>query len=507
MRFSHSTVTAADIPYSPSVTISLLAPRGEVQAKPFETRGKQGARTRVTAMPPRIFRIGLLVLAAAFFVAGVPRRVSSGQAKVQNHANSGESHSEWFLVFPFENESRIANLDWLGEGLSELTAERLQDKHVNVLTRQDRLATLEKMGLPDSARFSHATLVKIATEADADALVYGRFQSDGKTATVEARVLQLNPPSLTPAFTVTGPAQDLLRMHARVTWQILCAIDRTSCPPEGANRDESSFSEPPPSLRPDALENFVRGLVASENDERLRLLREAARLEPTWDRPAFELGQIYYERRDCDSTLVWLSRVPPNRPDGALASFEAGVCHLERNDPRRAEAAFSGLLERARGGGPDSLPELPEIHNNLGVARLRLGKWNEASAEFERATALDEGEADYWFNLGIAKLVGKQAPTAAAPLERATNIDPDDKDMRALLIATLEAVGRKSDAAELRNVAGDTSKPAPALNIKDAAALTRMARLSRNFDRALLRPAAEPAGQATQKPEDNGAAK
>jgi tetratricopeptide (TPR) repeat protein len=461
----------------------------------------------VTAMPPRISRIGLLVLAAAVFVAGLPRCASAGQAKVQNHASSGESRSEWFLVFPFENESRVASLDWLGEGLSELTAERLQDKHVSVLTRQDRLATLEKMGLPDSARFSHATLVKIATEADADALVYGRFQSDGKTATIEARVLHLTPPSLSPAFSVTGSVQDLLRLHARLAWQILCAIDRTGCPPEGANRDESSFSEPPPSLRPDALENFVRGLISSENDVRLRLLREAARLEPNWDRPAFELGQIYYDRRDCDSTLVWLSRVPPNRPDGALASFDAGVCHLLRNDPQRAEAAFSGLLDRARGGGQDSLSELPEVHNNLGIARLRQGKWAEASTEFERATALDEEEADYWFNLGVAKLVGKQAPSAAAPLERATKIDPDDKDMRALLIATLESVGRKSDAAEMRNVAGETAKPTPVLNIKDVAAVARMARISRNVDRALLRPAAEVAGQPSQKPEDEGAAK
>jgi len=488
-------------------TLPLLQSSGGLFFK--AQRQRSGPRTRVIAMSPRIFRIGICVLTAAVSVAVLPRRASSGQAKAQNHTNSGESRSEWFLVFPFENESRIVNLDWLGEGLSELTAERLQDKHVSVLTRQDRLATLEKMGLPDSARFSHATLVKIATEADADALVYGRFHSDGKTATIEARVLHLSPPSLSPTFTATGPMQDLLRIHARLAWQILCAIDRTSCPPEGVNRDESSFSEPPSSLRSDALENFVRGLTASGNEERLRQLREAARLEPTWDRPAFELGQIYYDRHDCDSTLLWLSRVPPNRPDGALASFDTGVCHLLRNDPARAAAAFSGLLERARGGTPDSLPELPEIRNNLGVARLRQGKWNEASTEFERATTLDEEEADYWLNLGIAKLVGKQPPIAAAPLERASKIDPDDKDIRALLIATLESVGRKSDAAELRKVAGDASKPAPSLNIRDVSALTRMARISRNLDRALLRPgpAAEASGQPSQKPENGGAGK
>src|SRR6266853_1442501 len=62
---------------------------------------------------------------------------------------------------------------------------------------------------------------------------------------------------------------------------------------------------PPPSMRLEALENFIRGLTGSQDEERLRLLREAARLEPAWDRPAFELGQIYFMKRDCDSALVW----------------------------------------------------------------------------------------------------------------------------------------------------------------------------------------------------------
>ena len=127
--------------------------------------------------------------------------------------------------------------------------------------------------------------------------------------------------------------QDLLRAHARLTWKIIVrARSRSNARSRAPTRDESSFSEPPASLRLDALENFVRGLAGSQDEERLRLLREAARLEPAWDRPAFELGQIYFKRRDCDSALVWYSRVPPNRPDGPEASFATGVCHLARND-------------------------------------------------------------------------------------------------------------------------------------------------------------------------------
>ncbi len=438
-------------------------------------------------------------------------RAAPAQSKGDARSALAESRPETLLVFPFENESRMANLDWLGEGFSELTAERLEDRGVNVLSREDRLATLERMGLPDSARFSHATIVKIATEADADVVVYGRFQSDGKTATLEARVLHLNPPSLSQPLTETSAMQDLLRAQARLTWQILCTLDRKECPPQGANTDESSFSEPPASLRLDALENFVRGLAGSEDEERLRLLREAARLEPAWDRPAFELGQIYFKRRDCDSALVWYSRVPPNRPDGPEASFATGVCHLALNDAARADAAFSGLLERTRKTGEKaSLPELPEMHNNLGVARLRLGKWSDAGTEFERASALDPEEADYWVNIALAKLIGKHAAAAVAPLERARTIDPDDKGARALLIATLDSLGRSPEAAAIRAEATENADKQVQPNLQDATGLARLARVSRNLDRALLRPPGAapegqpPAGKGSRKIDSGG---
>ncbi len=465
-------------------------------------------------MPRRFFRIGLFIVCAAFGVAVVARPVMPGQTANAPRNNPAEGRSDTLLVLPFENDSRIPNLDWLGEGISEITAEHLQDHELYVLSRLERLTALEKIGLPDSARFSHATIVKIATEADADEVVFGKFVSDGKTVTMEARVFRISPPWLSPPYVQTSSMTDLLRAQARLSWQVLCAIEQKDCSREEANKDESSFSEPPPSLHLDALENFIRGVTGFEDEPRLRALREAARLEPSWDRPAFELGRIYFARHDCELALPWFSRVPPNRPDGAEASFDAGVCHLLRNDAIRAEAAFSGLLERTRSKDPgDQLPEFPEFHNNLGIARLYLGKWGEAAAEFERAAALEEEVPDYWMNLGIAKTAEKQPASAVTALGRASKLDPQDIGARTLLISVLESLGRSSDAAalraEMRNSAGP---PAPALP-QDPASLARQARVSKNFDRARLRPAADefvglpPRGKDTRKSDDGGGRK
>jgi tetratricopeptide (TPR) repeat protein len=461
-------------------------------------------------MPSSFFRIGIVTLCA--FLCAIAVAYPALSAQTAGTSSSAPTPGT-FLVFPFENQSRMANLDWVGEGLAEITSERLEDRGLSVFSREERLAVLEKIGLPDSARFSHATMVKIAGEADADEIIYGRFVSDGKTVTVEAQVLHLNPPRLSEAFTQTTSMDDLLRAHARLSWQLLCVITKRDCPFEGANRDESSFSEPPPSLHMDALENFVHGLTGTDDEARLRALREAARLEPAWDRPAYELGLIYFGRRDCESALPWFSRVPPNRPDGPEASFDTGVCHLLRNDPARAEASFSGLMERARSSDPkDQLPEMAEVHNNLGIARLHLGNSIEAAAEFERATALDADEPDYWINLGIARLAAKQAAAAVTPFERARNLAPDDKDARVLLISTLESVGRASDAAAILAAnpgdppqgAGHAAQAVP----QDPVALMHMARMSKEFDRSLLRSAGDdpglPSGKAARSSGDGG---
>ena len=462
-------------------------------------------------MLQRNFRINIFILFALFCCISTPGRARPEQVATGSRAATTESRPDTILIFPFQNDSKMANLDWLGEGLAELTAERFEDRGVDVLAREDRLSVLEKMGLPDSARFSHATIVKIATEADADAVIFGQFQYDGQKATIVARVLRLSPPSLSPAFTETSSMDDLLRAHARLTWKILCALNRQHCPSPGASLDESSFSEPPPSLRPEALENFIRGVTGSQDEERLRLLREAARLEPAWDRPAFELGRIYFKRKDCDSALVWYSRVPPNRPDGPEASFATGVCHLARNDATRAEATFSGLLDRThRIGEKDWIPEVPEMHNNLGVARLQIGKWNEAETEFERASALDPEEPDYWINIAIAKIIGKQAAAALTALDHARKIDPDDKEARILSIAALESLGRGAEAVPLRAEASENGDKPVIPNLQDGVALARMARVSRNFDRTLLRPGGEapegqsPAAKSPHKSDNSG---
>lgn len=451
-------------------------------------------------MPRRIVRIEVLFMLAA---AALPMGLAA-RGQEPHHAAAGARPGS-VLIFPFENGSKDANLDWLGEGLAELTAERFESRHVAVLTRQERLAALEKLGLPGSSTFSHATMIKVGGAADADQIVFGSFAYDGKRVALRARVLGLSPLDLSEEFEQAAAPDELLRAHARLAAQLLCVIERGACADQGAAAGEASFTEPPSTLTLETLQSFVRGEMAPDDEARLRLLREAARQEPAWDLAAFHVGQIYFERRDCESALPWLSRVPPDRPRGAEASFNAGVCHLIRNDDARAEASFSALIERAHSSDPaDAIPELAEARNNLGVARLRLGRWAEASAEFERATVLDAEEPSYWFNLGVARMAAGDPTAAADPLQHALSLDANDAEARRVLIAALEAAGRHDDA-EARRKEGPTSDAAhpPASVPKDPAELARLARITMRLDPAALRPPVET--PAAAQPGSSGA--
>ena len=247
-----------------------------------------------------------------------------------------------FLVFPFENDGASARLDWLCEGLEELTIQRLVRRRANKCTLMpDALRNLDRYGLPPAARFSHATMLRIGADLDADFVIFGKFTSDGKSLTVETRVLRVNPTALSAPVRETGPLDSLMELHTRVAWKLLAANDR------GFPLNLAEFSKLQRPLRLDAFEHYIRGLCsANDDDSRMRELRESARLEPDWPEPAFALGQAYFSR---DATATppcrgW-RRVP------AANSRATGSGFYHRGLPIAAKSAGQsrGSLSHAAG--------------------------------------------------------------------------------------------------------------------------------------------------------------
>ena len=388
------------------------------------------------------------------FLIGICLLAGAGQVFATQSANPKAAHSTLpqegiFLVFPFENAGAGPRLDWIGEGLEELTIQRLSAAGQQVYSHAGRLDEMDRYGLPNSAKLSRATMLHIGEEMDADYVVFGDYTSNGQTVTVNARLLRVNPVGLLPMVQETDSLPSLMDLHAKLAWRLLGSCDH------GYPLDFSQFSKLQRPLGLAAFEEYIRGLLANDDDARLRELKEAARLEPDWPEPAFALGEFYFQKNDCASALPWYAKIPPSDPQGVEATFASGVCRLRLNQPDQAEQIFDDLeqsIQRNVAAGAD----LPEILNNLAIARARQGDFPPALTALGRARDIDPDEDDYPFNLGLLALQQKDLATGETHFREAADREPDNPQDCAFLIYTLDKAGKKAEAAAQREAATET---------------------------------------------------
>ena len=435
------------------------------------------------------FSARFLILLVALLIFQFAPLAAQQSASTPRPGSPAASEPGTYLVFPFDNAGASPRMDWLGEGLEELTIERLSAAGEHVYSHAGRLAELERYGLPRSPRLSRATMLHVAEDLDADFVIFGRFTANGASLTVESRILTVNPARLLATIRETGTLGSLMDLHARLVWRTLSANNRHYA------LSLAEFTKRQRPLRLDAFEHYIRGLLASDDDARLRELREAARLEPEWLEPDFALGEAYFARHDCDSALPWYAHVPKSHDRFAESLFATGVCRLLQDQPDRAEEVFISLQETLKNNkvyGAD----LPEILNDLAVARARQGKRAAAQSDLRRAAELDPGEDDYPFNLGVLALQTNEPAAAAGYFHDAVEREPDNAEDRALLILSLEKAGNKTEADQERESANETfgpnGLPAIRLDAKNEA-LGQLNRIKTELDVAALRAVIEPA--------------
>src|SRR5262245_50209687 len=71
------------------------------------------------------------------------------------------------LVMPFENETREARYDWLGEGAASVLTEDLDALGAQALSREDRLRAFERLRVPATNKLSEATIIRVAQNVGA----------------------------------------------------------------------------------------------------------------------------------------------------------------------------------------------------------------------------------------------------------------------------------------------------------------------------------------------------
>lgn len=346
-------------------------------------------------------------------------------------------HGNTTLVLPFSNDSKDANLDWIGESISVTVRESLASRGLIVIGREDRLEALRRHSIRPGAVLTQASIIKIGATLDASQVIFGSFtlapargeQSRG-TVQITAQVLDLRRMAKGAALGASGPLEDLAAVQTRLGWQALHALAPKTTP------SEREFLAARPPVRVDAIENYIRGLLASSMDQKHRFFTTAARLEERFAQPRFQLGTIYWAKQEYRIAADWFEGVTPEHPRYREAQFLLGLSRFYLGDYNAAEEHFQLVAA--------SVP-LNEVFNNLGAAQLRLGS-PQAVATFRKALEGDDADPDYHFNLGYALWKAGQYEEAAASFRAALDRDEDDPEALEFLGRSLKQQGqRKGD--------------------------------------------------------------
>lgn len=327
------------------------------------------------------------------------------------------------VALPLFNLSKDRSVDWVGESAAENIIEALHGEGVVTLDRIDRAEAYQRLALRPAVSLSRASIVKIADELDASHAIFGSFEivrdpAAKSTVRLVVRVLDLRKLSQSPEFTEVGLLEDLASHQNRIAWKVLTAIVAKPA------TTETEFLARQPNVRVDAMENYIRGLLAKDEAARHRFFTQAARLDPKYSQPCFQLGLHYWEKADYQHAAQWFQRVARTDPHYMQALYYSGICRHYIAEYAAAESAFAIVAA--------AVP-LNEVFSNLGASQLRQAKLAPAIENFERALEGDPADPDYHFNLAYALWHAKRFDEAADRFRAVLQRIPDDRDATTLL--------------------------------------------------------------------------
>lgn len=327
--------------------------------------------------------------------------------------------ADTWLVVPFSNQTQKPALDWIGESIAESISEALTREGLLVVNRESRKEGEARMALRANTPWTRASMLKLASALDADHLVFGNYEvilaqdpAAMGTLKIAAESINVRDFRRSGAFSESGPLEELASLQSHLSWQVL----KNSVPKSAPGEEQFRLART--NIRVDAVENYVRGLLASSPESQERLFQQALKLDTRYSQAAFQYGRLLLRKNNFQSAALQLEKVQTWDPHYREANFLLGLVKFRQNDFRAAEAAFQRVSREV---------PLSEVLNNLGIAQLRLGM-TEALENLRRALEGDDKDPVYHFNLGVALLLRGSFTEAATQFRATLDRDPGDQD-------------------------------------------------------------------------------
>jgi len=343
---------------------------------------------------------------------------------------AGSLHGESYLVLPFFNHSDARNLDWIGESVAESVRDTLAAEGALTISREDREEAYRRLSTRLYTQLTKASVIKIAEVVDASHVIFGRFElqpsatnaASRGTLRITAQILDLKKIRSGPEFVAFGELEDLAALQTHIAWQALQFLLPKTSP------SEEEFRRRHVVIRVDAMEYHIRGLLAANQQQKHHFFTQAARLDPRFSPPCFELGRLHWAADNYAAAADWFERVSPSDSNANEAMFFKGASKFYLGDYAAAQAAFETVAK--------VLP-LNEVYNNLGAAQSRRNL-PESIQSFQRALEGDPNDYVYLFNLGYAYYKRGDFDAAATQFRAVLQRDPEDQQATVLLGRSLQ---------------------------------------------------------------------
>jgi tetratricopeptide (TPR) repeat protein len=349
------------------------------------------------------------------------------------------------LTMPFENVSRKAEYNWIGESFAVMMPTLLETPGMLAISPDERLLAYGRVGLRASDLLTRAAVIRVADSAQANLAIVGTYDigvdPKGVTIAISARLIETREGRLAgnKVFNFSGPLADLQTMQGQLAWNIL--YERN--PSLSYSRDQ--LVRRARHAPPRAYESYVKGIQTEDPKLRETLLRRAIKeYESGGDSPRFaqaiySLGRFYFQRREYDKAINQFEELTKDDPRYLEGLFYLGLAEYYDKDLKKAIVAYEKLI------GP--LP-LVEVWNNAGALYLAQGDLEKSLTLLRQAVANSPYDPLYRFNYGYALWRTQKYEEAIEHLRVATSVGEKDGEGFYLLARSLGFLGRADEARQ-----------------------------------------------------------
>lgn len=297
-------------------------------------------------------------------------------------------------VIPFENLSKVPEIEWIGSGIAETVATDLKKaKDLRVIERVQLKKVMEELKIKLLTENDTKSAAEAGKLAGADQVVIGGFQRSGTKLRITARLVDVNSSEVLNTFKVTGEYGNLFELQDQIVARILenFGIPMSEKMKKDIEKAETKSLE--------AYEHYVRGrdyylFFSAENYElALEEFKKALEIDNGYALAWSGLSQVY---------STW------------------GYQKQQRGED------FKPMYEQSLQASQKAVnldPALGDAHRALAQSQLMLGNFAQAAEEAQKAIELNPNDAEAWENLGRANPKG-DSNWAIEKFTRALELDP-----------------------------------------------------------------------------------